>query len=129
MGFSPWRQSQIRRTLIDLARHHFGPEGLGANHHSDGKAADDGRLKHLADNRSTGPQTLQQWAEFHEAVEQLPAPTREVFEMIWYGGLEQATVAEWLDVSVPTVQRRWYQAQHLLYLQTGGQSPLDESRS
>ena len=35
--------TQIRRTLIDLARHHFGPEGPHARHHSDaaGRAADD----------------------------------------------------------------------------------------
>ena len=36
--------TQIRRTLIDLARHHFGPEGQGAKHHSDadGKFDDSG---------------------------------------------------------------------------------------
>src|SRR5262245_18197703 len=27
---------QIRRSLIDLARRHFGPEGEAAHHHSDG---------------------------------------------------------------------------------------------
>ena len=39
--------TQIRRTLIDLARQHFGPEGHGAKHHTDGhdKAADDDLLK------------------------------------------------------------------------------------
>ncbi len=26
--------TQIRRTLMDLARHHYGPEGAGANHES-----------------------------------------------------------------------------------------------
>jgi RNA polymerase sigma-70 factor (ECF subfamily) len=26
---------QIRRELIDLARHHFGPEGIAYNHHTD----------------------------------------------------------------------------------------------
>ena len=28
--------TQIRRELIDLARSYYGPEGLGANHHTDG---------------------------------------------------------------------------------------------
>ena len=28
--------AQIRRELIDLARRHRGPEGIGANHHTDG---------------------------------------------------------------------------------------------
>ena len=34
---------QIRRELLDLADHHFGPEGAAANHHTDGHglAADD----------------------------------------------------------------------------------------
>ena len=32
---------QIRRELLDLAKHHFGPEGGGANHHTDGQPADD----------------------------------------------------------------------------------------
>jgi RNA polymerase sigma-70 factor (ECF subfamily) len=46
-GFFGLATTQIRRTLIDLARQHFGPEGLGAKHHTDGtgKAADDGVLK------------------------------------------------------------------------------------
>lgn len=32
---------QVRRELLDLAKHHFGPEGGGANHHTDGQPADD----------------------------------------------------------------------------------------
>src|SRR3954468_524031 len=35
--------AQIRRELIDLARRHHGPEGLGANHHTDA-AGPDARL-------------------------------------------------------------------------------------
>ena len=32
--------TQIRRSLIDLTRHHFGPEGYAARHHTDGNATD-----------------------------------------------------------------------------------------
>ena len=120
--------TQIRRTLIDLVRHHFGPHGQGANHHSDGEAADDGRLKRLADAQGE-PQTLEQWGEFHEAVDQLPDDARDVFEMIWYGGLDQKEVAQVLDVSIPTIQRRWYQAQHLLHQQYGETSPQNGNQS
>src|SRR5262245_16318293 len=37
---------EIRRELMDLARHYLGPEGQGAKHHTEGvpKAADDGVL-------------------------------------------------------------------------------------
>jgi RNA polymerase sigma-70 factor (ECF subfamily) len=94
--------TQIRRTLIDLARHHFGPHGQAAHHHSDRGHADTlGREP--AD--SCRPETLLEWTEFHEAVERLPAAERDVFHMIWYGGLEQSEAARLLGVSVPTVQR------------------------
>ena len=32
---------QVRRELLDLAKHHFGPEGDGFNHQTDGQPADD----------------------------------------------------------------------------------------
>ena len=48
---------QIRRTLIDFARHHFGPEGHEAKHHTDGgNAADQRRQIHAAgEEHSTWP--------------------------------------------------------------------------
>ena len=41
----------IRRTLLDLAKHHLGPNGQGANHHTDGQPADErgGSLHQKAD--------------------------------------------------------------------------------
>lgn len=96
---------QIRRTLIDLVRHHFGPEGHAAKHHTDG---DGDTIRRRA---AATPESLEDWARFHEAVEQLPEAEREVFQLVWYGGMQQAEVAGLLGVSVPTVQRRWYRAQ------------------
>jgi len=32
---------QVRRELLDLAKHHFGPHGGAANHHTDSQPADD----------------------------------------------------------------------------------------
>lgn len=32
---------QVRRELLDLAKHHYGPEGGGTNHHTDRIPADD----------------------------------------------------------------------------------------
>jgi hypothetical protein len=50
--------------LIDLARHHYGPEGHGAKHES---GTNQGQ-KEKADT----PETLASWAEFHEQVDQVP---------------------------------------------------------
>ena len=76
-GFFALAATQIRRTLIDLARHHFGPEGSAAHHHSETRAAESGSNSH--DSRLAGgderPETLDAWARFHEAVELLPAST------------------------------------------------------
>lgn len=106
--------TQIRRTLIDLARHYYGPLGIGAKHHSDGNlGVSRATLQNHPDGASR-PETLEEWAGFHEAVEAISAPEREVFQLVWYGGLEQKEVASLLDVSVPTVKRRLHRARRSL---------------
>src|SRR5947207_2925828 len=60
----------IRRELIDLARHYFGPEGAGA-HHDTGKDKSEDAIAAAPDNR-TGPSTLAKWSEFHQQVDALP---------------------------------------------------------
>src|SRR5260370_6064322 len=61
---------QIRRELLDLAKHHFGPEGQGARHHSDGGEAK-GSQEQQPDTEG-GPASLSEWTDFHEQVETLP---------------------------------------------------------
>lgn len=119
--------TQIRRTLIDLARHHFGPEGSAAHHHTDsalpaGKA--EAEVVRNVAARGVEPATLEDWSAFHEAAENLPESEREVFQLLWYAGLTQQEAADTLGVSLPTVQRRWYAAQVCLYRVLQGQSPL-----
>ena len=58
--------------------------------------------------------------EIHEQVEKLPDEVREVFDLVFYLGLEQAEVARRLGVSVPTVKRRYRDARLLLYDALGG---------
>ena len=117
---------QIRRTLIDLCRHHFGPAGGAAHHDSTPR-----RMSHDApaavDNLAEatgGPSSPGAWADFHDAVAALPDSQREVFQLVWYAGLQQPEVSHLLGISVATVQRRWYQARHLLYERLQGNSPL-----
>ncbi len=116
--------TQIRRTLIDLARHHFGPEGAAAHHHSDG-----GSSAPIIKNRvfaHTEPETLADWTRFHEVAERLPGEEREVFALTWYSGMRQAEIAKLLDVSTPTVRRRWQRAKLFVHDQMHGESPQTE---
>ena len=107
---------QIRRELLDLADHHFGPEGDGANHHTDGPclaAGERGVLEREA--VADQPSSLDGWTEFHARIEALPEEEREVVGLIWYEGLAQEEAAAVLGVSVRTVKRRWQSARLLLY--------------
>ena len=117
---------QIRRELIDLARHYYGPEGPGAHHASRGPDTASGDtpepLAARADS-SDEPGRLAAWAEFHERAAALPEPAREVFELLWYHGLTQAEAAKVLQVSVPTVKRRWLDARLDLQESLRGEMP------
>ncbi len=118
--------TQIRRTLIDLARHHYGPQGGATNHQSDvGFANEDDRLVDRQTGRSEPPETLQSWADFHEAVENLAEQEREVFVLVWYGGVAQREIADLLGVSIPTIKRRLRSARLRLYELLQGNNPLD----
>ena len=96
--------TQIRRTLLDLARKYQDVPGVG-----------NADLQNAPSDESQCPRSLSEWSDFHECIDQLPNECREVIELIWYGGHEQKAIAEMLGLSVPTIQRRWYRAQILLY--------------
>ena len=126
--------TQIRRTLIDLARHHFGPEGSAAHHHSErdlkGQATEDFRPGQIvATDAGSGPDTLQEWTEFHELVETLPPDERDIFHLIWYAGLPQKDISDLMHISLPTVQRRWYAAQLKLFDMLHGQPPSSSEKA
>lgn len=111
---------QIRRELLDLTKHHFGPFGLGSNHHTDHQpACDEGGALH---DHSDEPRDAEGWSEFHAQVETLPDDEQEIINLIWYEGLTQEEVAKLLDISVRTVKRRWQSARMKLYevLSDGG---------
>jgi RNA polymerase sigma-70 factor (ECF subfamily) len=110
---------EIRRELIDLVRHHFGPQGAGGRHQS-GAAVTDGD----GGNVSLEPSRLAAWSEFHRQVEALPDDEREVFDLIWYQGLGQTAAAEVLGVHPRTVKRRWLAACLKLHDGMGGALPM-----
>ena len=96
---------QMRRELIDLARHFFGPQGHGANHES---GTDERLIDKGLNADANQPDAMAQWAELHEHIGQLDESDREIVDLIFYQGLNQAETAEVLGVSVRTVQRRWH---------------------
>lgn len=118
---------QIRRELIDLARHYQGPHGLDRHHAS---AAD---LPSTAGETTVPspdptdathePGLLAVWTEFHERVEGLPDEQREAFDLLWYQGLTQAEAAALLGVAERTVQRRWLAARLRLHKELEGRLP------
>jgi mannose-6-phosphate isomerase-like protein (cupin superfamily) len=91
--------AQICRELVDPAQHYRGPEGLGAHHHTDGAGP---------------PETLDDWAAFHEEVGALPEEERRVVELLWYEGRTHAQAADAMGVATKTVQRRWASARRLI---------------
>jgi RNA polymerase sigma-70 factor (ECF subfamily) len=112
---------QMRRELLDLVRHFYGPQGHGANHDSDVQQDDSQNPGHEPPDQGEEPGDLERWSRFHEEVERLPAEEREVVSLVYYHGWEQADVAELLQVSVRTVHRRWESALVTLHARvTGG---------
>jgi RNA polymerase sigma-70 factor (ECF subfamily) len=111
----------IRRELIDLARHYYGPEGMGA-HHATPDSDQPGEA--ACDPRANDPAVQALWREVHEQVNALPAEEREVVDLLWYHGMTQNEVAALLNVSVRTVRRRWQAARLRLAEALGAELPL-----
>jgi RNA polymerase sigma factor (TIGR02999 family) len=103
--FLTFSAAQIRRVLLDMARH----QGYRDRkiHQASGPL--------LAEHRdpahtSSDPAYLAQWSEFHEKVRELPEEEREVVDLYWYQGLTQAETARVLGVHEKAVSRRWLSA-------------------
>jgi RNA polymerase sigma-70 factor (ECF subfamily) len=97
---------QMRRELLDLARHFHGPRGAGA-HHASGGFDPAGAAPTIDAPAPAADAELEKWAAFHEGVAALPAEEREVVGLIFYHGWAQQAVADLFQVNVRTVQRRW----------------------
>jgi RNA polymerase sigma-70 factor (ECF subfamily) len=112
--------TQVRRVLIDMARHYYGPQGPGTKHQTPGQET---RLSGEPADSSQDPRRLAAWTAFHEHVETLPEAEREVFDLHWYQGLTHAEAGNLLGVSLDTVKRRWQSARLQLYQALHGQLP------
>lgn len=115
---------QIRRELIDLARHYYGPEGAGAHHSTQGGGvADSAPPRPEPADPTPGPAGLALWTDFHRQVESLADDDREVFDLLWYQGLNQEEAAGVVGVSVRTIKSRWRSARLRLHAALGGALP------
>ena len=103
---------QIRRELKDLARKHFGPNGVAGNIKT--TAGQSNLTSSSNDNNwpdlTNHPDQLGVWSDLHEQVELLPDDQREVFEFLWYHQLTQQETADLIGVNRRTVIRRWQNA-------------------
>lgn len=116
----------IRRELLDLARHYYGPQGHGANHasvagqeygeHSPAKPLEPPAV-------DDDPSRLAAWTEFHRYIEALPDQERVLFDLLWYQGLSQPEAGEVLQISERTIKRRWRSARLKLHDALHGQLP------
>ena len=117
----------IRRELLDLAKHYYGPQGQGAHHVTWGSG--DASTSHpdsglaAPPDPSGDPARLAAWGEFHEQIGSLPDGEREVFDLLWYQGLSQAEAAKLLNVSERTIKRRWQAARLKLHEALEGEVP------
>jgi RNA polymerase sigma factor (sigma-70 family) len=118
--------AQVRRELIDLARHYYGPRGLGAHHatRTGGEGAADPAMALSVPDTTNDPGRLAAWGEFHRAVDSLAEADRELFDLLWYQGLTQAEAAGILGVTERTVNSRWLVARVRLSDSLGGHLPI-----
>jgi RNA polymerase sigma-70 factor (ECF subfamily) len=115
---------QIRRELLDLAavyRHRSSPSELGQVGSGSG-AMNRTAASEPVDDRE-GPDELEAWTDFHHAAATLPDEIREVFNLLWYGGLSQEEASSVLRVSVRTIKARWQQARLAIHRALGGRLP------
>jgi RNA polymerase sigma factor (sigma-70 family) len=108
---------QIRRELIDLARHYrkCAEKAGGAVCEQDGEEE--------AEPAGTDAGDLDLWTAFREQVEQLPAEEREVIMLTFYHGWAHAQIAELFQVDERTVRRRWRSGCLKLSEALGGRMP------
>jgi RNA polymerase sigma-70 factor (ECF subfamily) len=97
---------QIRRELLDLARHFKARTPLLEQDLPDVGRPEGSNF----DVEEPSASDLDFWCSFHEAVERLPAPEREVFSLSFYHGWTQQQIAELLQVTERQVRRRYKSA-------------------
>jgi RNA polymerase sigma factor (sigma-70 family) len=120
----------IRRQLVALSDHFFGPEvqnteNTPGRRDLNGSNTGDTIAGQLIE-QALDPARLAAWTELHRQIDGLADEDREVFELLWYQGLTQAEAADLLGVSRRTMIGRWQAARLRLFDALGGQLPRSD---
>jgi RNA polymerase sigma-70 factor (ECF subfamily) len=115
--------TEVRRELLDLARKHAGAESYAANHGTNIFPGRTTAAERHIDRLPAPDSTLDRWTIFQEAVDRLSPDAREVFQLVWFLGADQKTIATLLGCSERTVKSRWREARETVKAALGGQSP------
>lgn len=99
----------MANTLIDLARHHYGPEGSAANQANVPLGGNSSAPGFTPSDSANAPARVAKSRDLHEAIDALPDKLREVCDLV-YMGYTHEEISQALGVSVPTVKRRWSDA-------------------
>jgi RNA polymerase sigma factor (sigma-70 family) len=93
----------IRRQLLDLTRHYFGPHGDGT-HRGPSDPLDEGRVV------DTGAEQV----DIDDAIDRLPPDLRNAFTLWFIQGLTQKETARLLGISLSTIKLRLVEARAVL---------------
>jgi RNA polymerase sigma factor (sigma-70 family) len=106
---------QLRRELLDLARHYASSKGPAKLQLGLLPGEDSGARAMEPPDTAEDPGDLEAWCHFHQEVERLPVEEREVVGLIFYHGWKQTEVAELFGITERTVRRRWASALEKLH--------------
>lgn len=95
--------TEIRRELLDLKRHYFGPLGAGANLTTNAGQDSQETPRYETAKRSQSFDGV----DYHEYVDRLPEKEREIVSLLIYFGCSQVEAAEILEVTPRTVKNRY----------------------
>ena len=96
---------QIRRELLDLVKKYKAECSFAAHHHTDSLNPHIGGG--MVSKHPEPENDLEKWTAFHQLVENLPRDEKDVVDLLWYQGLDQAKASELLGISPRTLRRRW----------------------
>jgi RNA polymerase sigma factor (sigma-70 family) len=117
---------QIRRELLDLARSHAGPESYAAHRGTNGipgTGSADGQIVERIEDLATTASSLDRWTRFQQAIDDLPDDLREIFQLVWFMGADQKTIAATIGCSERTVKNRWRAARLAIRSALDGEQP------
>jgi RNA polymerase sigma factor (sigma-70 family) len=103
-GLPALARTQIRRKLLDLCRRH---QRDLVRYRTDAAWEDDAAWDSAVAEKEEDTAITELWPVLHQEIERLPALEREIFGLQFYHGWPQARVADLLQITRRTLQRKW----------------------